>query len=115
MSSVGNALSLRQAVLDLRGERGTGVLEVTAEGVRTHIYFEQGRPLFAEDGAPGETFGRLLVRQGSISDEQLARVIDELKRAGKGDDPLRFGEIAVGLGVVTQEQVERGLAEHVGG
>jgi len=53
--SAGNALSLIRAVLDLNGDRRTGVLDVVAEGVRTRIYFEDGRPLFAEDGAPGET------------------------------------------------------------
>jgi hypothetical protein len=113
VSSAGDALSLRQAVLDLRVERGTGVLELMAEGGSTRIYFEHGRPLFAEDGAPGDSFGRLLVRQGSISNDQLTRVIDEMMRAGKGDDPLCFGEAAAGLGVMTQEQVERGLAEYV--
>jgi hypothetical protein len=114
-SPAGKSLSLIQAVLEIDGERRTGVLDLTAEGVRTRIYFEDGKPVFAEDGAPGETFGRLLVRQGSIGDGELARVGDEVKRAAAGDDPLRFADAAVALGVLTREQLERPFVEHVCG
>jgi hypothetical protein len=114
-SSAGNALPLTKAVLDLGGERRTGVLDVTADGARTRIYFEDGKPLFAEDGAAGEPFGRLLVGQGLISADQLGRVIEEMTRAATGDDPLRFGDAAVRLGVLTREQLERALAEQVCG
>jgi tetratricopeptide (TPR) repeat protein len=114
-SSAGNALSLIKAVLDLIADRATGVLDVRSEGVRTQIYVHDGKPLFAEDEAPGETFGRLLMRQGVITNEQFVRVIDEMTRAATGDNPSRFGEVAVGLGVLTREQVERGLAEQVCG
>jgi hypothetical protein len=111
----GNALSLIKAVLDLLADRRTGVLDVQADGVCTRIYFENGKPLFAEDEAPGETFGRLLVRQGVITNEQFIRVIDEMTLAATGDNQLRFGEVAVAQGVLTHEQVERGLADQVCG
>jgi hypothetical protein len=110
-----NALSLIQAVSELVAERRTGVLDVRADGVRTAIYFEDGKPLFAEDDGLGETFGRLLVRQGVITNEQFIRVIDEMTRTGTGDNQLRFGEVAVGQGILTPEQVERGLADQVCG
>jgi hypothetical protein len=54
-SSAGTALSLIRAVLDLNRDRRTGVLDVTADGVRTRIYFEDGKPVFAENGAPAES------------------------------------------------------------
>ncbi|HXT99361.1 MAG TPA: hypothetical protein VN903_00115, partial [Polyangia bacterium] len=79
------------------------------------IHFDGGKPLFAEDDAPGETFGRLLMRRGVISNDQFVRVIDEMTRAAAGNNPLRFGEVAVSLGVLTTEQVEKGLAEQVCG
>ena len=63
-SSAGSALSLIKAVLGLVADRRTGVLDVSSDGLRTRIYFDYGKPLFAEDEAPGETFGRLLMRQG---------------------------------------------------
>jgi hypothetical protein len=115
VSSAGNALSLIKAVLELVVERRTGVLDIRAEGVRTQIYFADGRPVFAEDEALGESFGRLLMRQGVISNDQFVRVIDEMTKAAAGSNQLRFGEVAVGLGLLTPEQVERGLAEQVCG
>jgi len=114
-SAAGNALSLIKAVLEVIADRATGVLDVRSEGVRTRIYFHDGKPLFAEDEAPAETFGRMLMRQAVITDEQFVRVIDEMKRAATGDNPSRFGEVAVSLGVLTREQVEQGLAEQVCG
>jgi tetratricopeptide (TPR) repeat protein len=113
--SVGNALSLIKAVLELVADRRTGLLAVSSEGLRTRIYFDDGKPVFAEDDALGETFGRLLMRQGVIANDQFVRVIDEMTRAAAGNSQLRFGEVAVSLGVLTPEQVERGLAEQVCG
>ncbi len=61
-STAGSALSLIKAVLELVADRRTGVLDVSSvesEGARTRIYFADGKLLFAEDEALGETFGRL--------------------------------------------------------
>jgi hypothetical protein len=112
---MGSALSLIKAVLELVADRRTGVLDVRSDGVRTQIYFDDGKPQFADDEALGETFGRLLVRQGVISNDQFVRVIDEMTRAAAGNSQLRFGEVAVGLGVLTPVQVEQGLGEQVCG
>jgi tetratricopeptide (TPR) repeat protein len=114
-SQAGNALSLIKAVLALVAQRRAGVLDVRADGLLTRIYFADGKPLFAEDEAPGETFGRFLMRQGVITNGEFVRVIDEMTRAAAGDNLLRFGEVAVALGVLTPEQVERGLGEQVCG
>ncbi len=111
----GNALSLIKAVRELVTVRRTGILDVRADGVGTRLYFEAGKLVFAEDDGPGETFGRLLVRQGVITNDQFVRVIDAMTLAAKGDNPLRFGEVAVAHGVLTAEQVERGLADQVRG
>ena len=111
----GNSLSLIKAVRELVADRRTGILEVRADGVGTRLYFEAGKLVFAEDDTPGETFGRLLVRQGVITNDQFVRVIDAMTVAAKGDNPLRFGEVAVAQGVLTAEQVERGLADQVRG
>ena len=47
VSSAGNALSLIKAVLELVADRRTGVLDVRSDGLRTQIYFDDGKPLFA--------------------------------------------------------------------
>jgi hypothetical protein len=111
----GNALSLIKAVRELVADRRTGILEVRADGVGTRLYFEAGKLVFAEDDTPGETFGRLLVRQGVMTNDKFVRVIDAMTLAAKGDNPLRFGEVAVAQGVLTAEQVERGLTDQVRG
>jgi tetratricopeptide (TPR) repeat protein len=112
-TSAGSGLSLIKAVLEIVADRGTGLLDVRSDGLPTRIYFAAGRPVFAEDEALGESFGRLLTRKGVISNADFVRVIDEMTRAAAGNNQLRFGEVAVGLGVLTPEQVEQGLAEQV--
>jgi tetratricopeptide (TPR) repeat protein len=112
-TSAGSALSLIKAVLEIVADRGTGLLDVRSDGLPTRIYFAGGKPVFAEDEALGESFGRLLTRKGVISNADFVRVIDEMTRAAAGNNQLRFGEVAVALGVLTPEQVEQGLAEQV--
>ena len=112
-TSAGSALSLIKAVLEIVADRGTGLLDVRSDGLPTHIYFAAGKPVFAEDEALGESFGRLLTRKGVISNADFVRVIDEMTRAAAGNNQLRFGEAATNLGVLSAEQVERGLAEQV--
>ncbi len=111
--SAGSALSLIKAVLEIVADRGTGLFDVRSDGLPTRIYFAGGKPVFAEDEALGESFGRLLMRQGVISNADFVRVIDEMNRAAAGNNPLRFGEVAVGLGILTPGQVERGLGDQV--
>jgi tetratricopeptide (TPR) repeat protein len=112
-TSAGSALSLIKAVLEIVADHGTGLLDVRSDGLPTRIYFADGKPVFAEDEALGESFGRLLMRQGVISNADFVRVIDEMTRVAAGNNPLRFGEVAVGLGILTPEQVERGLGDQV--
>src|SRR5438046_7127645 len=97
-SSAGSALSLIKAILDLVADRRTGVLDIRSDDHRTQIYFDDGKPLFAEDDAPGESFGRLLMRRGVIRNTEVVRVIDEVTRAAAGNSQRRFGEDTVTLG-----------------
>src|SRR5262249_13343898 len=100
-TSAGSALSLIKAVLEIVADRGTGLLDVRSDGLPTRIYFAAGKPVFAEDEALGESFGRLLMRKGVISNADFVRVIDEMTRAAAGNNQLRFGEVAVFHGVLT--------------
>ncbi len=91
----------------------TGVLEVRAEGVSTLVYVQKGVPVFAEQGSLGETLGRVLVRQGVLTQEQYSAVIEGMTQSVFGSEQLRFGEVAVTLGYLSLQQVNDALAEQV--
>lgn len=97
----------------LRGQRRTGVLSVDAEGTRTFIYLKEGVPVFAEEGTSGETLGRLLVRLKRITQEQYLTVLSKMTHALVFNEQLRFGETAVELGFMTEEQVNSALHNQV--
>jgi tetratricopeptide (TPR) repeat protein len=89
------------------------VLQVEAEEVCTLIYLLRGVPVLAEEGTLGETLGRLLLREGRLSQEQYAHIIAHMTKSMMGSEQLRFGEVAVALGYLTTEQVDDALAMQV--
>lgn len=111
-TDVDDAAFIRSLLAVHRFQR-TGVLEVRAEGVCTLVYVQKGIPVFAEQGSLGETLGRVLVRQGALTAEQYAAVIDRMTETVFGSEQLRFGEVAVALGYLTLAQVNDALAEQV--
>lgn len=107
-----NAALIRSLLL-LRSERRTGVLTVSCEGVQTFVYLKSGVPVFAEEGTHGETLGRLLVRQKVLSQQQYATIIGKMTDALVLNEQLRFGEIAVELGYLTEQQVTKALFDQI--
>lgn len=104
--------ALVRSLLTLRKERRSGVLNIT-DGVRTFIYLDQGTPVFAEEGTHGETLGRLLVRQGKLTQAQYVEVIGKMTDAFVINEQLRFGEVCVELGYLTEAQVGKALGDQV--
>lgn len=100
-------------LLKLAQEGQTGVLEVRAEDLVTIVYFDAGTPVFAEEGTLGESLGRVLVRQGKLTQQQYAAVIHRMTRCVIDNEQARFGEVAVSLGFITAEEVNDGLREQV--
>lgn len=106
--------ALVRSLLTLRKERRSGVLTVTPEGAaKTFIYLDEGTPVFAEEGTHGETLGRLLLKQKKLTQEQYVEVIAKMTDALFINEQLRFGELAVELGFLTEEQVAKALADQV--
>lgn len=105
--------SFAERLLLLNRYRRTGVMEVKAHSVCTFVYLQQGVPVFAEEGGLQETFGRVLLSQGLLDQEQYARVIQRMTDEVVGSEPMRFGEVAVALGFVNLEQINHALAEQV--
>lgn len=105
--------ALVRSLLALRKERRSGVLTVQTEGVRTFVYLDQGTPVFAEEGTHGETLGRLLLRQGKLTQAQYVEVIGKMTDAFVINEQLRFGEVCVELGYLTEDQVAKAIADQV--
>ncbi len=100
-------------VVSIRAHRRTGVLEVAAEGVTTLLYFSAGRIVFAEEGTLGETLGRMLLREGALTQAEYAKVIDRMTAALVDSEQMRFGEAAIALGYLRPEQVHEALSLQV--
>ncbi len=91
-------------LLDL--SRKTGALRVTSELRHNQgtIYFDEGIVIFAEIRSNPHPLGGLLLRTGKISEADLERARDMQQRQG---DKRRLGEILVGIGAITEREVER--------
>lgn len=103
---------LVRTLLALQHAAATGTLRVEAEGVVTVIRILTGHPVFVEGGLPADSLGRLLVRRGTISESTLAMVEEErMLLQGR----MRFGEVALRLGVLTHDALRHALREQVRG
>jgi hypothetical protein len=105
--------SVIRSLLAISRNGQSGVLQVEADGVCTMIYVLRGVPVFAEEGTLGETLGRILVRDGQITQDQYARIIEGMTGSVIGAEQMRFGEVAVMLGFLTPDQVNEALARQV--
>ena len=97
------------SMLALHRERRTGVVTIQSDEVRTFVYLRDGVVVFAEEGTQGESLGRLLVRQHILSQEHYVEIIGKMTDAFVLNEQLRFGEVAVELGYLTEPQVEKAL------
>jgi hypothetical protein len=112
----GSARDWKDFVRDLRAlhrEGWSGLVEVRGNQVRTFLYFEQGTPVFAEEGTLGDTLGRILLDRGMLTWEQYGRVIERMTSGLFDSEQMRFGEVAIELGFVTVEQVYEALSAQV--
>ena len=102
--------SLREASLPdvlqlLAMGRKTGCLSVTHRNNFGYIYFESGKISYASIVNRRDRIGDMLVKAGSITQEQLQSAIDA---QGKHRDK-RLGDLLVDLGFITRER----LHDHV--
>jgi tetratricopeptide (TPR) repeat protein len=102
-----------EPLLTLERGEATGVLEMTALGVTTRIYFRTGEIVFAEGGTLGETLGRMLIRCGRLGEEHVAAVIRRMTDAVVDGHHVRFGEIVVENGFMTADELELALMQQV--
>jgi tetratricopeptide (TPR) repeat protein len=103
---------LVRTLLALQHAAATGMLRVESEGIVTIVHIRAGHPVFVEGGLPADSLGRLLVRRGTISESTLAMVEEErMLMQGR----MRFGEVALRLGVLKTDALRHALREQVRG
>ncbi len=95
-------------VLALLGQTGwRGELTVLDGDEVRSVFFEQGNVVGAITNVEQERIGSVLYRYGVLDAESRDRIMESVKR-GK-----RFGEAAIELGVLTQEQIYAHISKQV--
>jgi tetratricopeptide (TPR) repeat protein len=105
--------TLVQAMIGAQRERGAGVFDIVAADTRTRLYVAKGRIVFADGGAPTDTLGRVLLREGKLTTEQYTAVIERMTRQSTPSEQMRFGEVVVELGFLRPGEVHEALATQV--
>ena len=100
-------------LLELNSEEATGVLEVRAEALVTIVYLADGVPVFAEGGSLGDTLGRVLVREQMLTDDEYRKVLEHMTSTVMTSEQVRFGEVAIMLGFLSTDEVNRALRTQV--
>ncbi len=102
-------LALASALLQLAGDRETGVLEVCAGEVHTRVFLRAGAPVSAEGGSLRETLGRMLLRRGELAEADYVRVIERMTEQVMENEHQRMGEVLVELGLLSGDEVRGAL------
>ncbi|MCK5797812.1 MAG: hypothetical protein KAI47_11540, partial [Deltaproteobacteria bacterium] len=83
----------------------TGILEIDDQsGRKTHIFFREGLPCFADLASAEDVLGRVLLERGLINQDQYNQSLQELSLGGKLQ-----GQILIGMGALTEAQLIEGL------
>lgn len=101
--------SLPKILIALKREKTTGTLSITAPHFAKNIYLKGGDAIFASSSLEEDRLGRLLVREGKITEEQYNRSSELLlKTTGK-----RHGAVLVEHGFITPEDLIWGVKYQV--
>jgi septal ring-binding cell division protein DamX len=76
----------------------TGILYITRERVKKHIYLKDGVPLSARSNLKSELLGEFLVAKDVITREQQAHALQLMKNSGKS-----FGDILLEEGAISKK------------
>ncbi len=85
-----------------------GELVVLSEPGTRHFFFDGGTVIGASTTVPDERLGETLYRFGTITREQLDKIVETSQRTGK-----RVGEAAIELGIVPAEKCFEMMARQV--
>jgi Domain of unknown function (DUF4388)/FHA domain len=102
------SFKLPEVLTFLQITRKSGTLTLTHDERVAYVFFDQGSLVYAGSNQEQFRLGAILLRKKRITPEESTR-IDELMRREGG----RFGQIAVGQGVLTDAQLQEYLKVQV--
>ncbi len=93
--------------------RKTGTLAVEGERETIWVYFKNGRAVFATPSNQREQLGALLVREGHITEAQLAAALKKQKEMHAEGNPIRLGMILIETGAVDRAKLEEKITYQI--
>ncbi|MBX3275470.1 MAG: hypothetical protein KF729_34745, partial [Sandaracinaceae bacterium] len=91
----------------------SGVLTVDEGELTMHVHLTGGAVTYVDRGALAETLGRLLLRQGAIDREEYGLILEQMAEPTAQSEVRRFGEVAIQLGMLTEEELDEALHAQV--
>jgi len=99
---------LPEIIHSLHDSGETGILSLTRDKVSKRIYFGEGTMTFANSSFRGDRLGEFLVRKGKLTQSHLALASQKVTDTGR-----RLGETFVSMGLLTETEMEVGVAAQV--
>jgi len=99
---------LPEIIHSLHDSHETGILSLTRDKISKRIYFGGGTMTFANSNFLGDRLGEFLVRSGKMTQSHLALASQKVASTGR-----RLGETFVSMGLLTETEMEVGVAEQV--
>lgn len=81
------------------------VLDIVREPVHKRFFFKDGVPVAATSNILNEVLGRLLMREGIITQQEYESSLQTVLKEKK-----KHGEVLIGMGLITAEQLDTFLA-----
>ena len=98
--------SLAEVIQIIGQGRKTGTLSVEGERETIWVYFKDGKAVFATPSNLREQLGTILLREGTITGEQLELGLRAQTKMHAEGNPIRLGMILVAMGAVGRSTLE---------
>ena len=92
----------------LYSEKATGLLHLQHGNAKKVIYLKDGYPIFARSNVLSECLGRMLVREGEITQVDCDQSVEKSKESGRLQ-----GTVLIEMGLLTPQQLHAALARQV--
>ncbi len=93
-----------EVLAGLHRQGATGALLLRREKVKKIIYFRQGVPVSVKSNRLGECLGRVMVREGMLSEADCERSLERMKSAGR-----QQGTVLIEMGVISPHNLRYAL------